>query len=118
MRRILSINEKIILKNWLGLTGTRFPSADEISYLACQTKMSKSQIRKWFINNKNRSAKKNKIINFEQEKILKLFYMKKPYPSENDVQWLIKKTLLSRKKLSQWFRHRRLKKAKNLLTSQ
>jgi len=96
----LSFVEKIILKNRLGLTGTRFPTADKISYLACQTKMSKSQIRKWFVNNKYRLAKKNKIINFEQEKILKLSYMKKPYPSENDVQWLIKKALLSSKKLS------------------
>jgi len=68
LRRIISINEKIILKNWLRLKGDHLPTSNDISYLACHTKLSKAQIKKWLINNKHRSLKNKKIINSSKRK--------------------------------------------------
>jgi hypothetical protein len=75
--------------------------------------MTKVQIKKWFLNNKHGSMIKKRNINFHQEKTLKLFFMKKSYPSNKDMQQLMISTSLSKKRLSQWFRHKRLE-AKNL----
>jgi hypothetical protein len=84
------------------------PSSDDLNYLASKTEMTRAQIKKWLKNHHIRSLKVKK--NYNHEQLLKLFFIKNQYPSEKDMQQLMRTTLHSKKKISQWFRHKRLKK--------
>ncbi len=114
-RRFPTTNEKIVLRKWLELNKNHRPSSIDLNFLASQTKMTKVQIKKWLITNKYELIKKKRNINFQQEKTLAISFMKNAYPSNIEMQQLMNFTTLSKKRLSQWFKHKRLdaKKRKN-----
>jgi len=75
------------------------PSSDDLNYLASKTEMTRAQIKKWFKNHHIRSLKVKK--NYNHEQLLKLFFIiKNQYPSEKDMQQLMRTTLHSKKNIS------------------
>jgi hypothetical protein len=123
-RKTRTLEDKIILKKWFKKLNGRKLTKDELEEIINETKLTDKSIRKWMSNNKFRKRKtcflkekKRNQMTFKQEKILKRFFkrMREPQqkPTREQIEQLIEKTSLSKKRIEQFFAYKRFIFRKN-----
>jgi hypothetical protein len=113
-----TLSNKIILKKWFKRSACRRLTHEEISKLSQKTQMDVQSIRKWMHNAKFRQKKadlgKERVrerLTFYQEKVLKRFCKNMPDPQQKptsiEIQTLMEKTSLTKKRLERFFAYKR-----------
>ena len=118
-----TFKNKLILERWLlENVENPYPTPKTKRELAKQTNLSIKQIDIWFKNSRKK-IRKNKIstrFSIEQKKILRDYFKKCRFPSNNEIKELSQLLNQSDKRISSWFAKERFnlkKRANDILTN-